>query len=42
LQDDPARRLHWADLALRLGGEASNARMLDRYEAVLAPAAPAR
>jgi len=42
LQDDPARRLHWADLAARLGGEASNARMLDRYEAVLAPAAPAR
>ncbi|RZM05626.1 MAG: glycosyltransferase [Sphingomonas sp.] len=41
LQDDPARRSHWADLALRLGGEASNARMLDRYEAVLAPPAQA-
>jgi glycosyltransferase involved in cell wall biosynthesis len=42
LQDDPARWSHWADLAARLGGEASNAGMLDRYEAVLAPAAPAR
>lgn len=42
LQDDLARRAYWADLATRLGGEASNARMLDRYEAVLAPAAPAR
>jgi len=42
LQRDPARRSHWAALAARLGGEASNARMLDRYEAVLAPAAPAR
>jgi glycosyltransferase involved in cell wall biosynthesis len=42
LQDDPARWAHWADFAARLGGEVSNARMLDRYEAVLAPAAPAR
>lgn len=37
LRDDPVRRSHWADLAARLGSEASNARMLDRYEAVLAP-----
>ncbi len=35
---DPGRRSHWATLALRLGREASNARMLDRYEALLAPA----
>jgi glycosyltransferase involved in cell wall biosynthesis len=42
LQRDPALRSHWADLALRLGADASNARMLDRYEAVLAPAAQAR
>jgi glycosyltransferase involved in cell wall biosynthesis len=42
LRDDPERRAYWADLATRLGAEASNARMLDRYEAVLAPVAQAR
>jgi glycosyltransferase involved in cell wall biosynthesis len=41
LQRDPALRSHWADLALRLGADASNARMLDRYEAVLVPAVQA-
>lgn len=39
LRDDPATRAQWAGLAARLGREASNARMLDRYEAVLAPLA---
>ncbi|MFZ3482958.1 glycosyltransferase [Sphingomonas sp. 3-13AW] len=33
----PATRAHWAALATHLGGEASNARMLDAYEALLAP-----
>ncbi len=33
---DPERRAHWAALATQLGHEASNARMLDRYEAALA------
>lgn len=41
LQGDPMLRSQWADLALRLGADASNARMLDRYEAVLAPAVQA-
>ena len=41
LHDDPALRSHWSGLASRLGAEASNARMLDRYEAVLAPPAQA-
>jgi glycosyltransferase involved in cell wall biosynthesis len=41
LQGDPMLRSQWADLALRLGAHASNARMLDRYEAVLAPAVQA-
>jgi glycosyltransferase involved in cell wall biosynthesis len=39
---DPGTRADWAGLATRLGTEASNARMLDAYEAVLAPAARAR
>lgn len=37
LRDDSAARAHWAALAARLGREASNAHMLDRYEAALAP-----
>lgn len=37
--DGGATRAQWAGLAARLGREASNARMLDRYEAVLAPLA---
>lgn len=35
LRVDAAARAHWSALASRLGAEASNARMLDRYEAVL-------
>lgn len=42
LHDDPAARAHWAALATRLGREASNAQMLDRYEAALVPALRAR
>ena len=38
LRADPAHRAHWAALAVRLGREASNADMLDRYEAALLPA----
>lgn len=42
LRDDPVHRSHWANLAARLGSEASNARMMDRYEAVLVPTASTR
>ena len=41
MRDDPVARAQWAGLAAGLGREASNARMLDRYEAVLAPLAGA-
>jgi glycosyltransferase involved in cell wall biosynthesis len=42
LRDDAVVRSHWATRASRLGHEATNAQMLDRYEAILAPATRAR
>lgn len=42
LAGDAAARAHWSALAARLGSEVSNAAMLDRYEAMLAPAGASR